>query len=195
MASAVITSKGGNKMRNIIRDFIDGVRFGAKLATGRVEFYGPVEVDTGIKTYYLYINDDYMKFAIGIMPDIPTAATIGVNTSTDVSIVAKGTAYVCNNAFLSLDKHLQACIMAHEEGHVALGHLFDKDKKPIFIETFLRKFKEHKHEFEADKYAYDLIGESYLDMLNWLGTIKGAKHIDERINSLIESSKTNKEGK
>jgi len=158
--------------------------FGAKFAAGQIMLGECVQLETEVRTYNVFVNEDIIQYGFFVKPSVPACGVIMVNVSLVPLFPNIQPAYVCNNAFLALDKHMQTCIMAHEEGHIVLEH--HKRKKRMFglLDNLVRIFKELPQEYEADKYAYQLLGDKYLDMFNFYKQFKGAKHLDSRIKAL-----------
>ena len=159
---------------NCIKQFFVALMCSIRFYRGGAHLGGSRVIKTGVREYNIFVNDDAIAAVSGIIPTFPMCGV--------VLISGDRPAYLCNEAFLKQDSDFIECCMAHEEAHIV-----NKDylRKPSLLHLIRRWYKEFDYEFQADRYAYDLLGYKYIIFLRNLGEFK-FKHICERIKTLQE---------
>lgn len=165
------------------RNMIDRWKFGVGMATGQIVMPNSQILKTKIRDYNIFVSDMIVKGVTGC-EDVPMACTVMINISLVPILPNLQPAYVVNEAFLKLNEKLQTAIMAHEEGHIALEHYVNRSKVRSLMDLTKRLIVELPTEYEADRYAFDLLGQEYIDMLVFLRGFKGIRHLDKRISKL-----------
>ena len=104
----------------------------------------PDQIDT-FEDYPIFLHDVYVHAVIAIPPTVP-----GVLFRLDGAIVV-------NQAFLDIDKDIQLASLAHELGHLQLGHTGPQYSDPLCLvmaQEGLGPLMEN--EYAADAYATEL---------------------------------------
>lgn len=122
------------------------------------------------------VIEDTVCLACGIPARLPGACVYPTATKGEYLIFV-------NEKFTQMPVDFQVAVMAHEEGHIKLGHLENKAK--LALNSFLRVFTEPRREYDADAYAYGIVGDIYLDALAELHNY-GGKGVQKRILSLTK---------
>ena len=153
-----------------MKSLIHAFKLGYKLDKGEINFGKPKE----LHGLYIYTCNDFVNIYVGTK--LPGAIVTKVQTLFFNVIEA----VIVNDKFWELDDDTQKAVLAHEEGHIKLGHL----NKNIGFETIKRMFKETKIEFEADEYAARKLGkEPIIKMLETMKSL-GVKRLGKRISAI-----------
>lgn len=95
---------------------------------------------------------------------------------------------VVDDSFFTFDDVVQQGILAHEQGHLALGHIENLKENNIAERTRISRMGGVQDiELEADAYAVGIVGKAnYLRTLNALLTLPGCdrKEIQARIRAI-----------
>jgi hypothetical protein len=106
----------------------------------------------------VYVNDLWIQLWCGVT-DEPRVAM-----KPDPQ---EGGTIVCNHAFLKAPKWVQKCLVAHEVEHCAtMGHY--GPIRMALINLWRLFVGEPEAEKRADRYAYSIHGERFIDALKWL---------------------------
>ena len=142
-------------------------------------------LDINGTAWVVYQEDEFMLYIMNSKPNIASAAVVVMNVQVNILQTRLVPVYVVNSAFLELPDTLKECILYHEQGHVALGHVQKKEPlwRSIMTKVLLRRFKEQEIEFQADLYAWKRVGDVYFELLEYWKW-RGALHIDKRIKEL-----------
>ena len=127
-----------------------------------------------VEDVHVFVSDEYCLCNAYLTKDVIGA--FAAVTNFGISII------VINNKCNNLPKEYRDAIIAHELGHIKLGHL-DGDKIPSLRERHLEK------EFEADMYAqqkgYDMV--KVLELMKTIFTDrKNLLEFDKRIANLSQ---------
>ena len=145
-----------------------------------------VSLAKGIQVQHKYV---FNQVQVAIAEEYGLAGT--GNSNIPFAVVTKGELYafiksniiVVNNAFLTLSKATQECLLWHEIGHVKLGHL--DQKRSHFLYILERIFKEPQIEIDADGYAIDKVGkEKFISALVELNQHMKTRAIRKRIERI-----------
>ena len=127
-----------------------------------------------VEDVYVFVSDEHCLCSAYLTKDVIGA--FAVTNSFGVPII------VINNKCNELPKEYRDAIIAHELGHIKLGHL-DGDKKLSLRKRYLEK------EFEADMYSQQK-GYPMLETLRMMKTIftdkKNLEEFDKRIDNLSQ---------
>lgn len=147
--------------------------------SGRLAQLGFGQQVTGFNIDNVVLSNDLLVMS-GFLPQLPAA-------------VAHANRFIyVNDAFMNLPYDIQCAIVAHERGHLELGHM-RKSAAKLIARNIGRVFGSHEAvrcEFEADLYSQD----SGCDMIKALTFIKeelawilgdsGVAEIDQRLQNL-----------
>ncbi len=127
-----------------------------------------------VEDVHVFVSDEHCLCSAYLTKDV-IGAFAGVNNF-GIPII------VINNKCNNLPKEYRDAVIAHELGHIKLGHL-DGDKIPSLRKRHLEK------EFEADMYAQQK-GYPILETLQMMKTIftdkKNLEEFDKRIANLSQ---------
>lgn len=146
---------------------------------GRIAQLGFGQQVTGFNNDNVVLSNDMLAMA-GFLPELPAAVAH-----------KNGFIYV-NDAFMNLDYNVQCAIVAHEHGHLELGHMKNSAAK-LIARNIARAFGSRaavRCEFEADQYAqdngYDMIKALTFikEELAWILGDTGIAEIDQRLQYL-----------
>lgn len=88
---------------------------------------------------------------------------------------------VVDDYFFLLDDISQRAVLAHEEGHMVLGHLDTPNIDPTERHQYAARGEVHPTELEADAYAASKVGvEDVVHMLTELCTLPGITPASEK---------------
>lgn len=147
--------------------------------SGRLTQLGFGQQVTGFNIDNVVLSNDMLVMS-GFMPQVPAAVAH-----------ANGFIYV-NDAFMNLPFVVQCAIVAHETGHLELGHTKNSAAK-LIARNIARTFGGRaavRCEFEADQYAqdngYDMIKALTFikEELAWFLEDTGIAEIDQRLQYL-----------
>ena len=127
-----------------------------------------------VEDVHVFVSDEYCLCSAYLTKDVVGAFAATNNFGIHIIII--------NNKCNNLPKEYRDAIIAHELGHIKLGHL-DGDKKLSLRKRYLEK------EFEADMYAqqkgYDMV--KVLELMKTIFTDKkNLEEFDKRIANLSQ---------
>lgn len=127
-----------------------------------------------VEDVHVFVSDEYCLCSAYLTKDVVGAFAATNNFGIPIIII--------NNKCNNLPKEYRDAIIAHELGHIKLGHL-DGDKKLSLRKRYLEK------EFEADMYSQQK-GYPMLETLRMMKTIftdkKNLEEFDKRIANLSQ---------
>ena len=127
-----------------------------------------------VEDVHVFVSDEYCLCSAYLTKDVVGAFAATNNFGIPIIII--------NNKCNNLPKEYRDAIIAHELGHIKLGHL-DGDKKLSLRKRYLEK------EFEADMYSQQK-GYPMLETLKFMKTIftdkKNLEEFDKRIANLSQ---------
>jgi hypothetical protein len=147
--------------------------------SGRLVQLGFGQQVTGFNIDNVVLSND-MLVVSGFLPELPAAVAH-----------KNGFVYV-NDAFMNLSYDIQCAIVAHERGHLELGHM-RKSAAKLIARNIGRVFGSHEAvrcEFEADLYSqdsgYDMVKALTFikEELAWILGDSGIAEIDQRLQNL-----------
>ena len=159
-------------MLNKIKTFVNQV---VELVQAHITLRSSVITSTElVEDVHVFVSDEHCLCSAYLTKDV-IGAFAGVNNF-GIPII------VINNKCNNLPKEYRDAVIAHELGHIKLGHL-DGDKIPSLRERHLEK------EFEADMYAqqkgYDMV--KVLELMKTIFTDrKNLLEFDKRIANLSQ---------
>lgn len=140
-----------------------------KFHTGKLKINNPVNVDT----YTVFTNNEFVSMLTGAWSYEGCACCTTAEFLTETKIV-----YIVNDGFWNYPKHIQLAILAHEEGHIELGHLEIKRNTSI---------PKMKFEYAADEFAAAKVGwENVIEALQMLKEVS-MKNLDKRILNVLKN--------
>lgn len=171
-------------LKNKLRYALDVFKYQVELSkSGRMATLGYGEEVKGLGYGNVVLSNDILAMS-GWLPNVPSACAH-----------MNGYIYV-NDAFLKLDVAIQKAIVAHEAGHLALGHM-RKSIGRLLARNLNRLFggaEAMRCEREADLFArdagHDMVAAltSLKSNVAWVVGKTGLDEIDERIRYLTLKS-------
>jgi hypothetical protein len=133
---------------------------------------------TDIREYNMFVNDDAVSALFGVSARTPNCGVGLINGMFNTEQVP---AYFCNEAFMAMPDWAKKCAMLHEEAHI-----FNKDyaiKRNHLLYMVKRMFKEPEEELNADRYAFSVVGDEYVEFLKYFAQF-GVGNVNQRIQNL-----------
>ena len=169
---------GGIEM-NCFKAFAEG--FMAKIRVQSLSFISSKTISIQGEIHVLNICTDALSI-LGVPSDIPGAC---------VKVTPSGECHIfVNEKFFSLSDETQKGIIAHEIGHIKLGHLKLPKRKLLWV-MISRNFKKCPMEYDADFVGASIVGkDSFIESLKELRSFcvkykSTQREISKRIDALM----------